>query len=424
MILKASQRAGGTQLAIHLLNDRDNDHVEVHELRGFVSNNLAGAFKEAYAVSTGTKCRQFLFSLSLSPPERETVPVEDFENAITEIEGKIGLTDQPRAIVFHEKEGRRHAHCVWSRIDASQMKAINLPHFKLKLRDMSRQLYLEHGWQMPRGLMNSEERNPLNFTIEEWQQAKRAKRDPQALKEMFRECWAVSDTKATFANALEERGFYLARGDRRGHVAVDWQGEVYAVSRYAGVKAKDVRARLGDANDLPSVAEVKQQISERLSEKLKTFQAETESRHERQLTAWKQKRADLVTTQRQARDKLRQSQKSRHITETKIRASRLPTGIKALWFRITGKYQKIRKQNEDEAQAAEHRYRLERQKLIQQQLTERRALQHDIRLLRHHHEIFSERLRIEVKNYPKVHERKEKGDEEFKRPIRKIVRSI
>lgn len=82
MILKGSQRSGATQLAHHLLNTRDNDHVEVHELRGFVADDLVGAFKEAYAVSTGTKCRQFLFSLSLSPPETETVPVETFEAAI------------------------------------------------------------------------------------------------------------------------------------------------------------------------------------------------------------------------------------------------------------------------------------------------------------------------------------------------------
>ncbi|WP_113154813.1 relaxase/mobilization nuclease domain-containing protein [Nitratireductor sp. OM-1] len=152
MILKASQRGGGMQLARHLLNSRDNDHVEVHELRGFVSSSLEGAFKEAYAVSRGTKCTQFLFSLSPSPPETQRVPINVFETAIADIEKRIGLKGQPRAIVFHEKEGRRHAHCVWSRIDPEKMKAINLPHFKLKLRDMSRELYLEHGWQMPRGL--------------------------------------------------------------------------------------------------------------------------------------------------------------------------------------------------------------------------------------------------------------------------------
>ncbi len=216
MILKGSQRAGGLQLARHLLNDRDNDHVTVQELRGFVSDDLHAAFNEAYAISRGTKCKQFLFSLSLNPPETERVAVDVFERAIAEIEDKLGLSNQPRAIIFHEKEGRRHAHCVWSRIDVNQMKAINLPHYKLKLRDMSRQLYLENNWKMPRGLVNSKERNPLNFTMAEWQQAKRTQRDPRAIKETFQDCWAISDSRKAFASALEERGYYLAKGDRRG----------------------------------------------------------------------------------------------------------------------------------------------------------------------------------------------------------------
>ncbi len=164
MILKGNQRAGGIQLARHLMNVTDNEHVSVHEMRGFIADDLHGAFNEAYAISRGTKCQQFLFSLSLNPPENEIVPIEVFEKAITDIEQKMGLIDQPRALVFHEKEGRRYAHCVWSRIDADQMKAINLPHYKLKLKDISRELYLEHGWKMPRGLMNSADRVPVNST--------------------------------------------------------------------------------------------------------------------------------------------------------------------------------------------------------------------------------------------------------------------
>lgn len=238
MILKGSQRAGGTQLAVHLLKTDENEHVEVHEVSGFMSDTPMEAFNEAYAVSRGTKCRQFLFSLSLSPPENESVPVEDFEKAIADIENKLGLSGQPRVVVFHEKEGRRHAHCVWSRIDVEKMKAIHMSHFKLKLRDISRQLYLEHGWQMPRGLVNSKERNPLNFTQAEWQQAKRIKQDPRAIKEAFQDCWAISDSRTAFTNALEERGYYLAKGDRRGFIAVDWRGEVYAISRWVTIILK------------------------------------------------------------------------------------------------------------------------------------------------------------------------------------------
>lgn len=50
MILVGNQRGGAKDLALHLLKD-ENEHIEVHELRGFVSNNLMGALNEAYAIS-------------------------------------------------------------------------------------------------------------------------------------------------------------------------------------------------------------------------------------------------------------------------------------------------------------------------------------------------------------------------------------
>ena len=196
MILKGNQRAGASNMASHLMNVDDNEHVEVHELRGFMADDLQSAFHEIYAISRGTRCKQFMFSLSLSPPENENVPIEDFENAINQIEKKLGLEDQARAIVFHEKEGRRHAHVVWSRIKVEEMKAINLPHYKLKLRDISRDLYLEHGWKMPQGLTNSKLRDPANFSLAEWQQAKRAGKDAKALKQAFQDCWAISDSQS------------------------------------------------------------------------------------------------------------------------------------------------------------------------------------------------------------------------------------
>ena len=67
MILKGSHRAGAKQLAGHLLNDRDNDHVTVLEVRGFVADDLRNALREAQAISKATKCKQFMFLLSLRP---------------------------------------------------------------------------------------------------------------------------------------------------------------------------------------------------------------------------------------------------------------------------------------------------------------------------------------------------------------------
>lgn len=195
MILEGNQRGGARQLARHLMNVQDNEHVELYEISGFMSDNVKDALDEIHAVSRGTKCKQFMFSVSLNPPQDVIAPPEYFKNAIAKIEERNGLTDQPRVIVFHEKEGRRHAHCVWSRIDADNMKAINLPHYKLKLNDISKQLYLQHGWTLPQGFIDQQYRNPLNSTLEEWQQAKRVQEDAQMLKQMFKQAWQDSDNQ-------------------------------------------------------------------------------------------------------------------------------------------------------------------------------------------------------------------------------------
>ena len=120
---------------------------------------------EAYALARGTKCQQYLFSMSLSPPAHESVRVEVFEKALADIEERLNLTGQPRVIVFHEKEGRRHCHAVWSRIDAETMTAKELPFFKNRLNEIAKQLYLENGWSMPKGFANPKLRDARNFTL-------------------------------------------------------------------------------------------------------------------------------------------------------------------------------------------------------------------------------------------------------------------
>lgn len=385
MILKASQRGGGRQLAIHLLKTEENEHVHVHELRGFTADDLEGAFKEAHAISRGTLAKQFLFSLSLNPPPKEQVSVDAFESAIGSVEKKLGLEGQPRAIVFHEKDGRRHAHAVWSRIDSENMKAINLPFFKTKLRDVARELYLEHGWQMPRGFVNSRERDPASFSLAEWQQAKRGGHHPKALKQMFQELWASSDSGKAFAAALQSRGYTLAHGDRRGHVAVDYRGEVYAIARYTGFKTKDIRTRLGDEAALPSVEQAKAGHAERMTEMLRRHINDADERRKREAANLLQYRKEVVERQRSERARLESEQNARQTLEMQERARRFAGGLRGLWHRVIGKHAKIRDQNEQEAQQAAQRDRTEREKLIHRQLDERRPLHQQIKRTKEAH---------------------------------------
>ena len=182
MIIKASHRGGAKALGLHLLNTQDNEHAKVHEVRGFVSDDLIGAMKEAYAVSQGTKCKKHLFSVSFNPPPDADVSTEQFEDPVNRYEEACGLSGQPRVLVFHEKENRRHLHAVFSRIDAETMTAIEPGLYKYKARELSKDLYLENDWQMPRGLVDAREADPRNFTLDEWQQCKRMVKNARDVK--------------------------------------------------------------------------------------------------------------------------------------------------------------------------------------------------------------------------------------------------
>lgn len=396
MILKGSQRAGASALADHLMNDRDNDHVTVLDIRGFVADDLHGALSEAHAISKATQCTQFMFSLSLNPPQDYIATEQDFLDAADRAEHSLGLDGQPRAIIIHEKEGRRHAHVVWSRIDADTMKAINLPHFKTKLRDLSRDLFLDHGWVLPDGLATYGNKNPLNFTLAEWQQAKRQGVDLREIKQAFQQAWAQSDGLNGFKNALEQRGYYLAKGDRRGFVAVDIEGNVYAVPRWAGLKTKDVTAKLGSPDALPSVNETREDIRSKVTDQMRGYIIDLKDRHADELSPLRQERDAMVKAQRLDRQRMKKGQSERWATECAARQERFTTGVRGLVDRVSGKRKAIEDQNIRDAIACAKRDKDQRNQMVMQHMKERQALQSGMATIKQKHRTERQALAKEI----------------------------
>lgn len=353
MILKASQRGFAKELAAHLMNTKENEHVEVHEIRGFSGTTIKEAFEEAYAISRGTRCKQHLFSLSLNPPEDKDVTTDMFEVAINKVERKLGLSELPRAIVFHEKYGRRHAHCIWSRIDPETMKAVNLPHYKLKLRDLSRELYLEHGWDMPQGLRQKQDKHRDNFELSDWQQCKRHGDDVQAKKQLFQKCWLITQSGQGFVSAMAKEGYTIAKGDKRNFVAIDWRGEVYSLSRWTGAKNSELTERLGHNEQYLSVSETKAIIDTyklSLSEKKITNPYTADSLSNSLLNA----RKEMI---------------ERHKAERKA----FDRNVQQQSPRLKDIFQKSANPSQPSAQQAE------RHKMVLSQLRERRTLQRQIK---------------------------------------------
>ncbi len=400
MILHGNQRGGGKDLALHLMKE-ENERVEVHELRGFASENLFGAFQESYAISSATQCKQHLYSLSLNPPLNAQTSVEDYEAAIQTVEERLGLQGQPRAIIFHEKRGgdgiiRRHAHAVWCRIDTDQMKAVPLPFTKRKLQDISRDLYVEHGWKMPRGFLNTHERDPRNFSLVEWQQAKRAVKDPKKLKVLFQERWAISDTKASFAHALEEQGYILARGDRRGFVAVDHKGEVYAISRWVGIKAKQVRTRLGEPDGLPSVQEAHAKAARMVTDRLEELRLEQEREAARKLELFKHKYRWLLNAQKGEQGELRRQHIQQRKAKQASQEARIRKGLFGMLDRITGKRRRTLSQNRTETEASLVLDREEQTLMYVRQENTRQSIQREAVTQKERHETVDHELKKDI----------------------------
>ncbi|APG48493.1 hypothetical protein [Phaeobacter porticola] len=237
---------------------------------------------------------------------------------------------------------------------------------------------------------------------EEWQQSKRAKQDPRLVKAMFRDCWRSSDSEKALKEALAERGYTLARGDRRGVVAVDFRGEVFALARYAGVKSKDVKDRIKEPEKLPSVDQAKAKIAARMTQQLKRYVKEAESGHRRLSPSLEMRRQKLVEAQRAERKEIEKKHEARNIQETNDRAARLPKGLGGLWSRMTGKYGKIKRQNEYEAWESHLRDREEKDALIAKQLDERQALQKSILNVRAERSAELNELNTEIAAYLKM----------------------
>jgi hypothetical protein len=351
--------------------------------------------KKLMPQAKATRAKQFLFSLSLNPPPKARVPTEVFESAIERVEERLGLRGQPRTVIFHEKDGRRHAHAVWSRIDTQAGKAINLPHYKLKLRDVARELFLEHGWKMPPGFVSSKERDPLTFTHDQWQQAQRAGQDPRAIKRLFQGCWAISDSGKAFAQALKARGYTLARGDRRGYVAVDHRGEVYAIAKYAGIRTKQVKDRIGDPALLPSVEDAQREVAARSSLMFEAHMAQAERSYKLRSASLQFQVTQVKQRQHDEREKLRQMQEQRWNAEIAARAARLSKGFRGIWDRLIGRHAEIRNQNERETLLSFYRDREEKDGLIFRHIEERQGLVQRVREGRKAHALEMQRLNQE-----------------------------
>lgn len=211
VIISGLQTGNTRWLARHLQNTVDNETIELAEVSGTIATDIDGALAEMDALCAGTRAKEGVYAAFINPPRPLTR--EQFMRAIALIAERLGLTGQPRIVLFHVKNGRHHCHVVWSRIDILRMKAIHLSHDKQKLRKCAQLLAAEFGLPLPDGLKN--DRGAARFadperskrpTRAEKAQAKHSGISPEERRAAITEAWRQSDSPESFQNSLEELG--------------------------------------------------------------------------------------------------------------------------------------------------------------------------------------------------------------------------
>lgn len=261
MIIKGQSRAVAAEVATHLRKVDDNERVVEQAPRGTVAQDLLGALREMEAMAAGTRCKKPLYHAKINPEPGERMTPERWERAVEALEQKLGLESHARVVVMHLKKGREHAHVVWGRIDPDTQRAWHDGHNFTKHEECARELEAEFGHRRVQGahVGRDGERPARALRDEVTQQASRVGADVREVQAKLVEAWQRSDTGQAFAQAVEDAGYMLARGDRRAFVVVypgtKKPGYVALGARVLGVPAAVVRERLADIDPaaLPSI---------------------------------------------------------------------------------------------------------------------------------------------------------------------------
>jgi hypothetical protein len=383
MIPKASQRANGQQLAIHLLNAHDNERVDVAHIRGAIASDLPGAFEEWHAVSRATRCKKYLYSLSINPdPKQGALTRRQYKDYIARVEKKLGLAGQPRAIVFHTKQGREHCHVVWSRIIAGQLKAVQISHDRKSLQTITRRFASDHGLTLPdnmRESMSSKELPPpQNITLAEKQQQERTGLSKEDRVRTITKIWQETATAGAFVEGLRQAGYHLARGDSVPYVVVDSSGEIHSLPRQIeGVRTKDIRARLEDfpPESLSAAATVrerirnllKQEITPHFNESAEPLRARLKTSQDSRRAVFHGKLAAMKDRHRAERTAMSLAQKEnlQEVREARLRAS--AKGFIAILCAIPGIRTLIARRHRKHDLISLEGYRQERRALLDSQ---------------------------------------------------------
>ena len=238
MVIRGKTRGNGKQLAHYLAvqAQQENEHVRILEVNGRLHANDDYFHQTMLGMSLTSelsKGMKGLYHAQINPAYVEDKSMNDDQwmEAADILGQELGLENQRRVIVLHQKKGRTHAHVVWERYDHQ--------HGKLISDSFSR-------------LAQDRARKEMEHVFEHKQTPHRNAKRPE-LKTALTSFWEQTETGEDFIKTVSDNGYMIAAGvPDRPFMVVDENGRTYdLVRQLKGIRTKDVRARLRDEKLTP-----------------------------------------------------------------------------------------------------------------------------------------------------------------------------
>lgn len=223
-VIRGKPRGNGRQLGHYLLNSKENERIEVIEVRGTASQDVVKACVEINLMSELTKTDKGIYHGIFNPAIGEdNLSRDQWIMAADILEKELGLENKKRVIVLHTKKGRTHAHIAIERYDYQKKKMVSDSH-NYKKHDAAR--------------------HKIEKTLNMRKTPLKNMRSPQ-LREMMTGFWNSTKTAEGFIKKANEWGIKVVKSDnRRPYMIVDETGRSHDLTRHLNhIRKADVSER-------------------------------------------------------------------------------------------------------------------------------------------------------------------------------------
>lgn len=228
MVIRGATRGNGKQLAGYLLREAGNDNIQLLDVAGLDEGTEADLHNALFDMSVTAELSRSdkgLYHAQINPaPGEDGLSREQWMEAADMLGEQLGLAEQRRVIVLHQKKGRTHAHVVWERYDHEKKKLVSDSFSRLAQDRARQQMELHYGHKLT---------------------PRRNAHRPE-MKQALTETWAKTESGADFIRAARLQGYVIAEGvPRRPYMVVDENGRSFDLTRQLkGVRIKEVRAKM------------------------------------------------------------------------------------------------------------------------------------------------------------------------------------